>query len=73
MVRGLVRRAEPDAENGTRIPTSLRLLAEDAGLSMFATHRVLHQLIDRKLIRLDDDCLYTSDVDSLSAALDTPD
>jgi len=70
VVRGLVRRAEPDSEHGTRIPTSLRLLAEDAGLSMFETHRALNQLIDRKLIRLVDDCLYTSDVDSLSAALD---
>ena len=37
---------------------------------MFETHRALHQLIDRKLIRLVDDCLYTSDVESLSAALD---
>jgi len=75
VVRGLVRRAEPDPdpEQGIRIPTSLRRLAEDAGLSMFETHRALHQLIDRKLVRLVDDCLYTSDLDSLSAALDGPD
>ena len=51
----------------------VRRLAEDAGLSMFETHRVLHQLIDRKLIRLVDDCLYASDLDSLSASLDAPD
>lgn len=73
VVRGLVRRAQPDPEHGVRIPTSLSRLAEDAGLSMFETHRVLHQLIDRKLIRLVDDCLYASDLDSLSAALDAPD
>jgi CRP-like cAMP-binding protein len=73
VVRGLVRRAEPDEKEGIRIPTSLRLLAEDAGLSMFETHRALHQLIDRKLVRLVDDCLYASDVDSLSASIDAPD
>jgi CRP-like cAMP-binding protein len=73
VVRGLVRRAQPDPEHGVRIPTSLSRLAEDAGLSMFETHRALHQLIDRKLIRLVDDCLYASDLDSLSASLDAPD
>jgi len=70
VVRGLVRRAEPDPEKGVRIPTTLRLLAEDAGLSMFETHRALHQLIDRKLIQLADDCLFTSDLDSLAGCLD---
>jgi CRP-like cAMP-binding protein len=72
VVRGLVRRAEPDPEHGIRIPTSLRRLAEDAGLSMFEAHRALHQLIERKLLQLNDDCLYTSDLDSLSACLDAP-
>jgi CRP/FNR family cyclic AMP-dependent transcriptional regulator len=70
VVRGLLRRAEPDPERGIRIPTTLRGLAEDAGLSMFQTHRALHQLIDRNLVRLEDDCLFTSDLDSLSAAVD---
>lgn len=73
VVRGLIRRAEPDADTGIRIPTTLRQLAEDAGLSMLDTHRGLHQLIDRKVIRLVDDCLHAADVDSLSAALDTQD
>jgi CRP-like cAMP-binding protein len=72
VVRGLVRRAEPDSEAGIRIPTSLQQLAEDAGLSMLETHRGLHQLIDRKVVRLMDDCLYAADVDSLSATLDEP-
>jgi CRP-like cAMP-binding protein len=72
VVRGLVRRAEPDPEHGIRIPTTLRRLAEDAGLSMFEAHRALHQLLDRKLVQLNDDCLYTSDLDSLSACLDAP-
>jgi CRP/FNR family cyclic AMP-dependent transcriptional regulator len=70
VVRGLVRRSEPDPENGIRIPTSLRGLSEDAGLSMFETHRALHHLIDRKIVRLVDDCLFAVDVDTLSAAVD---
>jgi len=73
VIRGLVRRAETDPEKGIRIPTTLRLLAEDAGLSMFETHRALHQLIDRKLIQLADDCLYTADLDSLAGCLDSGD
>jgi len=73
VVRGLVRRAESDRDGGIRIPTSLRQLSEDAGLSMFETHRALHQLIDSKLVRLVDDCLHASDLDSLSACLDAPD
>lgn len=73
VVRGLVRRAESDTDGGIRIPTTLRQLSEDAGLSMFETHRALDQLIDRKLVRLMDDCLYTSDLDSLAACLDSTD
>jgi CRP/FNR family cyclic AMP-dependent transcriptional regulator len=70
VVRGLVRRSEPDPTNGIRIPTSLRRLSEDAGLSMFETHRALHHLIDRKVIRLVDDCLFAADVDTLTASID---
>jgi len=72
LVRGMIRRAQPDAESGVRIPAKLRELAEDAGLSMLDAHRALHQLIDRKLVRVVDDGLHAVDVDSLSAALDGP-
>ena len=48
-------------------------VAEDAGLSMFETHRALNQLFDQKVIRLVDDCLYTPDLDALSACLDVSD
>jgi CRP/FNR family cyclic AMP-dependent transcriptional regulator len=71
VVRGLVRRSEPDPKNGVRIPTSLRGLSQDAGLSMFETHRALQHLIDRKVVRLEDDCLFAVDVDSLSAAIES--
>jgi CRP-like cAMP-binding protein len=73
VVRGLIRRSEPTADSGIRIPTTLRQLAEDAGLSLIDTHRGLHQLLDRKVLRLTDDCLHAADVDSLSAVLDNRD
>jgi len=70
VVRALVRRAKQDPEHGVRIDTSLRGLAEEAGLSMLEAHRALHQLLDRKLVRLVDDVLVATDVESLSASLE---
>lgn len=70
VVRGLVRNAQPDPEHGNRIPTTLRRLAEESGLSMLETHRALHQLFDRKVIRLVDGCIYAPDLDAVSATLD---
>jgi CRP-like cAMP-binding protein len=70
VVRGLVRKAEPDPENGNRIPTTLRDLAQDSGLSMLETHRALHQLFDQKAIRLVENCLFAPDLDALSATLE---
>ncbi len=72
VVRGLVRNADVEAESGAgaRIPVTLRRLSEDAGLSMLETHRALHQLFDRKLLRLVDDVLHVPDLEALSACLD---
>jgi len=70
VVRALVRGARQDPEHGVRIETSLRGLAEEAGLSMLEAHRALHQLLDRKLVRLVDDVLVATDVESLSASLE---
>jgi len=72
VVRALVRDAEPDPEYGVRIPTTLRKLASDSGLSLLETHRALHQLLDQKLVRLVDDSLVARDVESLSSCLDAP-
>ncbi|MCG8588705.1 MAG: Crp/Fnr family transcriptional regulator [Proteobacteria bacterium] len=72
IVQTLVRRAEPDAEQGVRIPLTLRALAEDAGLTMLEAHRAIHQLLDRKLVRLVDDVLVAPDLDTLSSCLDAP-
>jgi CRP/FNR family cyclic AMP-dependent transcriptional regulator len=70
VIRGLVRKAQPDPDHGNRIATTLRELAEESGLSMLETHRALHQLFDRKVIRLVEDCLYAPDLDAISASLD---
>jgi CRP-like cAMP-binding protein len=74
LVRSLVRHAQPTAEGGrgARIPTTLRKLAEETGLSMLEAHRALHQLLDRKLVQLVDDCLVAPDLDDLSGCLDAP-
>jgi hypothetical protein len=58
---------------GIRIPLSLRGLAEEAGLSMVAAYRGLHRLLDRKLVKLTDNCLHAPDVEALSASVDSPD
>jgi len=73
VVRALVRAAVPEAEQGgIRIPTTLRRVASEAGLSMLETHRALHQLLDQKLLRLVDDVLVARDVETLSSCLDSP-
>jgi len=74
LVRSLVRHAQPaeGGATGVRIPTTLRMLSDEAGLSLIETHRALHQLIDRKLVQLVDDCLIAPDLDGLSGCLDAP-
>lgn len=69
VVRTLVRQAVPE-EGGVRIDTSLRRVAEDAGLSMLEAHRALHQLFDRKVLRLLDDHLLAPGLDALTACLE---
>jgi CRP/FNR family cyclic AMP-dependent transcriptional regulator len=69
VVRVLMRRAEAGA-SGARVPTSLRRLASEAGLSMLEAHRALTQLLERKVVKLLDDVLVVPDLESLAAALD---
>ena len=73
VVRAVMRRAESDGEQGMRVPVTLRSLADEAGLSMFEAHRALHQLFDRKLVHLIDECLRVPDLEALSTCLDAPD
>ena len=53
----------------SRVTTSLRGLADAAGLSLRETHRGLQDLFDRKLVRLVDDALLVSDRGALEACL----
>lgn len=72
VVRALLRRAQEPDERGVPFDVTLQTLAEQSGLSMREAHRALHQLLDRKLLRLVDDVLFAHDLESLSAALDLP-
>ena len=72
MVRALVRRAGSTEGEAIPVAHSLRELAEASGLDLNDAHRALHQLLDRKLVRLVDDVLVTSDLEGLSASIDVP-
>jgi CRP-like cAMP-binding protein len=71
LVRVLVKSAERKGD-APQVATSLRRLAQDAELTLLQAHRALHQLIERKLVRLSDDVLILCDLDGLSACLDAP-
>ena len=71
LVRVLVDRGTPD-EAGLRIQTTLRELSHETGLSMMEAHRALHQLFDRKALRLVGDELVATSVESLTTCLDSP-
>jgi len=74
VVRALARSAEPAPEgDGFRIATSLRGIADEAGLSMLEAHRALHQILDRKLCSLVDDVLIVPDLEALSGCLEAAD
>ncbi len=69
VVRVLMQHARA-GEKSARVETSLRKLANEAGLRMNEAHRALNQLFDQKLVRLVDDALEVRDFESLAAALD---
>lgn len=70
VVRVLLRASESDGGRGARIPTTLRKIAEDSGLSMREAHRALQQLFEQKAVRLVDDVLLADDLDALSESLE---
>jgi CRP-like cAMP-binding protein len=69
VLRVLLRHAESDG-NGARVETTLRALAEEAGVSLGDAHRALAQLMDRRSLRLTEDGLAIPDLEALAAALD---
>jgi len=75
VVRALVRGAEPrggGVESGYRSASTLRRLAEQAGLSMLEAHRALHRLFDRRLLHMTEEGLVIPDLEALSGCLDAP-
>lgn len=70
IVRALLKKAEPPGDDGVRFPGKLKDLAREAGLSMLEAHHALHQLLDQKLLKLNEDCLVAQDLDSLASCLD---
>jgi CRP-like cAMP-binding protein len=65
----LLRHAQPNGR-GARIPTTLRALASESGLSLREAHRALQQLFEERVLSLSDDVLETDDLESISACLD---
>ena len=70
IVRCLLRQIPSGATESARIATSLRSVAEAAGLSLRDAHRGLSELFDRKLVRLVDDSLLVPDPRALGGCLD---
>ncbi|HKK51742.1 MAG TPA: Crp/Fnr family transcriptional regulator [Myxococcota bacterium] len=68
LVRFLLSHASSEDEADLRIVTSLRELAAGSELSLHETHRALHQLMDRKLVRLVGEELIATDRAALTAA-----
>ena len=66
VVHALVRAAEPDPRHGSRIPLTLRRLAESSGLGMLEVHHALQLLFERGVLHLVDDCLVAPDLARLS-------
>lgn len=54
-----------------RVELSLRDIAEGAGLSMLDAHRAVQELIDLKLVRLEQDLLWVADLDALRQYADS--
>ncbi|MDJ0785938.1 MAG: Crp/Fnr family transcriptional regulator [Myxococcota bacterium] len=75
VVRVILRSAQPGAgdEGVAGYDTSLRELAQKAGLSMLEAYRALGQLLDRRLVKLIDDSIQVPDLEALSSALDPAD
>jgi CRP-like cAMP-binding protein len=69
LVRVLVHGAQAGPD-GLHVPTNLLGLAAQSGLSPLEAWRAVHQLLDRRLLRLVDDALRIPDLDALAACAD---
>ena len=66
VVAVLIDAATPEGDEH-RVDLSLRDIAEGSGLSMLDAHRAVQELIDLKLVRLDQDQLWVPDFAGLRA------
>lgn len=73
IVRSLLYHGEPQEGPGMRVEAKLAELADSAGLSMLEAHRALHQLLDRKLVVLEEDVLQIPDCEALGGSLENAD
>ena len=71
LVRALIHAAEPDPRHGSRIPLSLRQLAQASGLAMLEAHHALQLLFERGALHLVDECLVAPDLHRLSEPLES--
>jgi CRP-like cAMP-binding protein len=69
LVRVLVHAAQAGPD-GLRVPGNLLGLAAQSGLSPLEAWRAVHQLLDRRLVRLVDDALRIPDLEALAACAD---
>ncbi len=70
LVRVLMHAAEPDPRHGSRIPLTLRQLAQASGLGLLEAHHALQVFFERGALHLVEDCLVAPDLRRLS---DPPD
>ncbi len=70
IVRSLLRELPSGAEENARLTTSLRAIADAAGLPLRDAHRGLNELFDRKLVRLVEDVLIVADPRALGGWLE---
>ncbi len=70
LLRALIHAAEPDPRHGSRIPLSLRQLAQASGLGLREAHHALQLLFERGALHLVDECLVAPDLRRLSESLD---
>jgi CRP-like cAMP-binding protein len=64
VVSHLIEAASPEGD-GHLVDTSLRDIAQRSGLSMLDAHRAVQELIDLKLVRLEQDVLRVPDLEAL--------
>jgi CRP-like cAMP-binding protein len=66
LVRAILEAAQPDPRYGSRVPLTLREIAQASGLTLMEAHQALQLLFERGVLQLLDDCLLVPDLGRLS-------